>query len=99
DLPALVKATLIWWVPAFRFFLVTVFRPLPLIFTVPAALSLTVTSSALPLIAAFVIATVGGQPMTAIFVVCFITAPFWPTSSVGAPSASVHRSPFAPRTE
>jgi hypothetical protein len=54
----LVSVTRIWWVPAATV-LVVVFRPLPLILTFPAALALTVTSSAFPLTLTLATLTVG----------------------------------------
>src|SRR6202167_1926833 len=40
-----------------------------------------------------------GQPVTAIFVLCLIAAPFCATNSVGIVSLLVHRSPFAASAE
>ena len=80
-LPAAVRETVIVWVPAFRPFFVVVFRPVPVILTVPAA-----PSRVLALIAVFEIEAAGGQPVTATGLLRWISRPFWALMNVGTTS-------------
>src|SRR5262249_3339296 len=74
-------------------FLWVVFRPAPLTHTVPAAFVVAVTSRPLRTRLIFPILTEGflAQPVTAMWVVCLITAPFCPVISVGLSSLVVQR--------